>query len=149
MGQYFGKPWETDFEEKEKNYLQIEKNLMHQNYGTKKILDLTGSCIYHPRAMEELAKTGLVIYLQTSPEHKKALFENYKIDPKAVCWNKIFKPQEGETNQQTLERCYHELLNYREKQYEKYANTTIESKLHKNAKNLEEFMEAVYEKLEK
>ena len=149
MGHYFGMPWEKDFEEKEKNYLKIERNLMQKDYGTRKIIDLTGSCIYHPEEMKKLSKKGIIIYLKTNEENKKAIFENYKIDPKPVCWNKIFQPKKEETNQAALERCYKNLLNYREKEYEKYANIILESSVHKKAKTVEELMKAIYKEIEK
>ena len=147
MGNYFGMPWDAKFEEKERQYLAIEKKMMRNYSGRGEVLDLTGSAIYHPEELQNIARTGLVIYLQPNEEAKKILFESYKSDPKPVCWNGVFQPKEGESSQEALERCFWNLLDYRIGQYEKHADITIAFPVHRGAKTLEELEEAICKQL--
>lgn len=147
MGNYFGKPWDKDFNDKEERYLAIEKRLMDKEYPLGSLIDTTGSSIYHPDELENLSKTGLVIYLETSEKAKKEMFNIYISDPKPVCWNGVFSKNVGENDGEALARCYPLLLEYRSGLYEKYADIKISYEVHKNLKSAEEFVDAVCEKL--
>lgn len=147
-GNYFGKPWEKEFDEKEKKYLKTEKKLMSKEYSPGSILDLTGSAIYHPQELMNMTKTGFVICLESSEKSREEMFKTYIKDPKPVCWNGLFNIQENEKNEQALKRCYKELLIYREKLYETYSDIRVPYEIHKTIKSPEEFIEEVCKVLE-
>lgn len=147
LGNYFGKPWSKGYKSKERHFLSIEKRLLSGKYSPGSILDLTGSAIYHPGQMERIAKTGLVIYLETSKEAQKEMFRIFISDPKPICWNGLFKKRGRESNGEALERCYPLLLRYRAKLYGKYADVKIPFEAHKRLKNPEEFIKIVLSKL--
>ncbi len=140
MGHYFGMPWTDGFEAKEENYLAIERKVMSSSYPSGSVLDQTGSAIYHPDALGALAKTSLVIYLETSEDKQKEMFETYISDPKPVCWGGVFQPLDGESNEAALERCYPELLRTRAALYKKYADITVPYNVHQKAKSIKELM---------
>ncbi len=148
LGNYFGKPWGEGYELKEKKYLEIEKKLMSLKYSYGTILDLTGSAIYHAEELNELAKTGLVIYLETSEEAQKEMFQVFLDDPKPVSWNGIFEKKDDETNEEALARCYPLLLKYRAGIYSKFADIKIPYEIHKNLKEPEQFIEEIGKRLE-
>jgi shikimate kinase len=141
LGKYFGKPTEKGFDEKEEKYLEIEKELMDKDYEENKVLDLTGSAIYHEEELKKLKEKGIVIYLMVDDDVKKEMFELYLAEPKPVCWKKTFKKKEGETDIESLERNYPKLLDFRLKLYEKYADIKIPYEKHKDFKNAKEFIQ--------
>ncbi|MGQ0527279.1 MAG: shikimate kinase [Alphaproteobacteria bacterium] len=141
MGNYFGMPWEKEFPQKERDYLKIERGIMAQHSGfSDSVLDLTGGAIYHPAEMSAMAKTGLVIYLETSREKQDEMFRIYLKHPKPVCWGDVFKQNDGQTREEALEQCYPALLQYRAGEYEKYADITIPYEVHKKASTAQELI---------
>ena len=150
MGNFFGMPWNDDFQEKEKTYLNIEKKILHahkQSQGS--IIDLSGSAIYHPQELKALAKTGLVIYLETNNDRVDEMLATYLKHPKPVCWNNLFLPNQGEDNETALKRCYPNLLNDRAKQYAEYADLTIPHSMHKAAQTTDDFVQIIRETLQR
>ena len=147
LGNYFGKPWNNEYESKEIHFLSIERKFLSKRYNSGTILDLTGSAIYHPSQMRKMVKTGLAIYLETSKKAQNEMFRIFMRDPKPICWNNLFKKRGKENNEKSLERCYPMLLKSRAKLYEKYADVKIPFEVHKNAKSPEKFIEIVCRQL--
>ncbi|MDP3764942.1 MAG: shikimate kinase [Nanoarchaeota archaeon] len=147
LGNYFGKPWNKYYKSKEKYFLSIEGKFLSKRYAPSTVLDLTGSAIYHPHQMRKIAKTGLVIYLETNEEAQREMFRIFIRNPKPICWNNLFKKRGKESNEKALKRCYPMLLKYRAKLYDKYADVKIPFEMHKNAKSPEEFIEIVCRQL--
>lgn len=149
MGKYLGMPWENDFNEKERLFLNIEAEIM-RNIRDKNplILDLTGSAIYHANEMQALSSSGLVIYLEVDEAAEKEMFETFRSSPKPVCWQGHFKPQPGESNEEALARCYPLLLKSRAALYRQYADVTLPFEIHKRLKTPEAFMAEVINRLE-
>jgi len=86
------------------------------------VIDTTGSVIYTGKAiLRQLAAVSKVVYLHTPSLVLQRMYEAYIKDPKPVIWGDAFSPKEGETNMQTLERCYAQLLRYRTKKYKENA----------------------------
>jgi len=143
MGKYFGMPWTEGFQGRENKFLVIESAAMENDFGTGKVLDLTGSAIYHPEQLERLAKTGIVIYLETSEEAQEAMFRTFLSEPKPVCWKGQFNQKEGENVDDALKRCYPNLLATRANLYSQFANLTIPSGQHKKFEDAIAFMSYV------
>ena len=144
MGNYFGMPWSDEFQSKENSYLDIERQIL-QSYinAQSSIIDLSGSAIYHPHELESLSQTGLVIYLETNNDYVEEMLETYLKVPKPVCWNNLFIPEENENNEQTLRRCYPNLLENRAKQYSQYADITLFHKDHKTIQTTDDIIQAI------
>ncbi len=134
MGNYFGMPWTENFKEKERAFLDIEAQFLRNNTDQRgKVIDLTGSAIYHPDEMQAMTQAGLVIYLETSADVQADMFKTYIAHPKPVCWNDIFEPQSDETNDEALKRCYPLLLQTRDALYREHADIVIPYNVHKQA----------------
>lgn len=144
---YFGMPWSEGFQEKEAAYLDIEKKIMSKARSTGSILDLTGSCIYHPDEMEAIRDTGLVICLETGQEKQKEMLEIFLAHPKPVCWKGFFQKKNGETNEQALSRCYPLLLAHRARLYAQFADVALPYAVHKNLKSADGFVQEIKKQL--
>lgn len=143
MGKFFGMPWTDGFTEREQQFLAIERTIMAADYPPGSILDLTGSAIYHPTEMARLKETGLVIYLETSEDARKAMFDTFMKHPKPVCWRGTFSKKRNESDSESLKRCYPSLLESRAKMYASYADVTIPYEQHKNFKSATDFTRTV------
>ena len=143
LGNYFGMPWSKGFEAKEKIYLNLEKKFMSGSQPMGSILDLTGSCIYHPTEMEAIKATGLAIYLETSPQKQKEMLEIFLSNPKPVCWRGVFQMKAGESNEDALARCYLSLLAHRAELYPRFADVTIPYAVHRNLEKADSFAEEI------
>jgi len=148
LGKFFGSPWDSKYKSKEEKYLEIEENIVSKEFPLGSILDLTGSSIYHSEQMEAISKKSLIIYLKINEEAKKKLFNIFLENPKPICWNGVFKKENGESNEEALSRCYVNLLNHREKLYEKYADVTIPFEIYEQTKNPEKFVEEISKRLD-
>lgn len=147
MGNYFGMPWSNGFQAKEAAYLEIERKIMSEQQPISSILDLTGSCIYHPNELGAMRETGLAIYLQTSLQKQREMLDIFLKHPKPVCWMGLFKKEEYETNEQALARRYPLLLAYRARLYEQFADVALPHEVHKNMNDAEEFVVEVRNRL--
>ena len=143
MGNYFGMPWSDDYAAKERRFLDVEGIFMSHKYPNGSVLDLTGSCIYHKERMDVLCSNGLVIYLETSPEKEREMFETFKLSPKPVIWSGVFKREEHESNDEAIERCYMLLLRQRAVLYATYADVILPYDDHKNVQSVEDFVERI------
>lgn len=147
MGHYFGMPWTPGFQEREDMFLEIERGFMAEFPAHAAVLDLTGSAIYHPEELAGIARSGLVVYLETDQSSRQKMFENFIKNPKPVCWSGVYRAQDGESNEQALARCYPLLLETRAKLYEKYADVTLPFDVHKNVKRVDDLAAAIRERL--
>lgn len=147
LGNYFGMPWTKGFDAKEAAFLGLEKGFMSEAQPTGSILDLTGSCIYHPDEMKAIRATGLVIYLETSPEKQNEMLEIFLAHPKPVCWKGIFQRKNDETNEQALSRCYPLLLAHRSRLYQRFADVTLAYAAHRNMKSADVFVKEIKKQL--
>lgn len=147
LGNYFGMPWSKGFEAKEKVYLNLEKKFMSESQPIGSILDLTGSCIYHPTEMEAIKSTGLAIYLETSPQKQKEMLEIFLSNPKPVCWKGVFQKQDGEANGDALARCYPLLLAHRAGLYRRFADVTIPYAVHRSLEKADSFADEIKKQL--
>jgi len=147
MGNYFGMPWSEGHQAKELAYLSVERAIMSKSLAAGSILDLTGSCVYHPEEMKAIRNSGLAVYLETSLEKQKEMLGIFLAHPKPVCWNGIFQKKSGETNGQALSRCYPLLLAYRAKLYPRFADVVLQHSVHKNLKSADDFVQEVKKQL--
>jgi hypothetical protein len=96
------------------------------------VMDTTGSVIYMERdIIDQLRALSKIIYFEASEKHVAKLFERYMSNPKPVIWGESYAPKASETPQESLKRCYPELLAYRAKRYSDMAHVTLSFEQHK------------------
>ncbi len=84
------------------------------------------------------------------PEENMRSFLRFRHDPKPVIWEGKFRPRKGETLQNTLRRCYKELLSYRNERYSLIADYVLDYSYHhspdRGVDELLDMMERSFEK---
>lgn len=132
VAKWLGHPYEKTFTQREHQYIKHESIIMdeilekNQRVNKNTVIDTTGSVIYcHENVISKLKKNSLVVYIQATKQMEDDMYENFLKNPKPIVWQSIYKSRKGETMEQTLKRCYKELLDYRRKLYENLADITI------------------------
>jgi len=122
---WMGQPYEKKFGPNQQKYLELEKTIMTDILSQARAgklpnstIDTTGSVVHlGPKLCEELKKYSLVIYFEAEPTATEKMYENYFKQPKPVAFAEFYKPKAGETQTQSLRRCYQLLMQYRARQY--------------------------------
>ena len=136
VAKWMGHPYETNFVEHQKLYLQKESEVMHEvldtlgddGWGLNQdfVVDTTGSVIYlEEEVLKGLRQRSRIIYLGIPDSELEFMFNQYLKEPKPVIWNDVFSPKQGESNEEALKRCYPELIKQRTEMYYKYADVTL------------------------
>jgi len=133
MAKWMGFPADSRYEKNSSRYVSCEREVLQeslanlQNHQSSSVvLDTTGSVIYAGAdVLQSLRAATRVIYFETSEEHIAAMFKSFLANPKPVIWSESYAPLPGETPNQTLERCYPELLRFRAKLYKEIAHVSI------------------------
>ena len=130
VAQWMGEPTDPQYEENEKQYAQLEEKCTHLDHldtgGKNLVFDTTGSVIYlSNEAKHWLHKECLVVHIDIGEDSIPTMLERYLVEPKPVSWDGWLVPQDGETEQETLARCYPLLLQDRLRQYREFAHITI------------------------
>ena len=142
VAKWMGQPFDPQYPDTSAKYLACEQAVMRETIERLKnpaagkppkplVIDTTGSVIY---LGEEIAKQlralTRIVYLEASPEHSARLFDRYMHSPKPVIWDGAYTPQAGEAPQDTLKRCYPELLRRRAALYKEIAHVIIPYEKH-------------------
>ena len=131
---WMGWPDSTRYLEREAEYLREEMRTLDEILsGLEKdprkslVLDTTGSVIYTGNHMlVRLRKLLQVVYLAASEGEQQLLIERYLSDPKPVLWRGAFVARAGETPEETVARCYPNLLAARRQSYAALAHSTLQ-----------------------
>ena len=140
MASWMGLPWEPQYKKNAAIYLDHERAVMREQLarlkadeGLQVVMDTTGSVIYTgDDILAEMRATTTVVYLEASEEHTEALFKHYMTHPKPTIWGDIYAPQANESGEETLKRCYPELLRFRAGRYAEIAHMTIPFAQHRD-----------------
>ena len=154
LAKWMGQPFSEGYTEAEAFYLEHEAAVISQicdeleNRGQKSmqvVVDTTGSLIYlDKKLLNRLRNLTLTVQLKLPEENHEQLYEAYLLDPKPVIWEGKYLPREGESRQNALERCYRELLTFRNKQYGMLADCVLDYSFHHSAKTgVEELLELI------
>lgn len=135
-----GQPFSEGYPEAEAFYLELEGAVISQicdeleNSSQKDkqvVVDTTGSLIYlENKLLKRLRNLTLTVQLKLPEEKHEKLFEAYLLDPKPVIWGEVYLPREGESPQNTLGRCYRELLSFRNERYGLLADCVLDYSFH-------------------
>jgi len=133
VAQWMGQPYEARSAKNQALYLGHEIEAMKsmldrlgKNERQNWAIDTTGSVIYTGHTIaSELQEKTLTVWIQTTPAMQAEMFEKFLQHPKPIIWGESYQPRAGETSQETLKRCYPELLEYRTRLYARYADVVI------------------------
>jgi len=125
---WMGYPFDEQYEQTQKDYLEMEKNLTLKCSIDDKniILDTTGSVIYLDEEVVDFIKNNfLVIALDASSSLLKIMKEEFFVKPKTIVWGDHFEIEDGEHGIDALRRCYPSLLEWRIAKYRDFADVII------------------------
>lgn len=129
MAEWMGFPSDTRFAANQASYLTHEEIITaaaRPATGTNSVLDTTGSVIYlSDNTVAMLRREYLVVHLEASDDMLDFMTTNYFETPKPVVWGDAFKPIEGETANESLRRCYPNLLRERRRRYQAISHIAI------------------------
>ena len=128
VGKWMGQPFDPQYVKRSKKYLYFENKATYEIFRAIKhqkniVIDTTGSVIYMENSiLQKLSKLTQIIYLDTPVTVQQEMYRLYLKDPKPVIWGKSFYKVNGESNIESLSRCYPKLLAFRSKRYENITN---------------------------
>ena len=133
VAKWLGQPSEPTFREREAEYLALERTITEEliaelgddgwNIPENTVIDTTGSAIYlGDSLMSALAKRSRIVYLAIPESEYEFMYQQYYEDPKPVIWGTQYEPRAGESAEETMRRCYPELITWRAAQYKKYSD---------------------------
>jgi shikimate kinase len=137
MGEWMGFPYGCDYKRRESQYLSYEIEVLHEileylertknTPGDNIVVDTTGSVVYaEEETLRKLRRYTTIVYLPIPPEVRERLLKAYISEPHPMLWGDSFSKAPGETNEESLARCYPRLLSAREQLYDRYADVKIE-----------------------
>jgi shikimate kinase len=130
---WMGWPNSSTYAQRESEYLTQEIAVLDEVLsGLEKdskrslVLDTTGSVIATGNhTLHRLRRQMTIVYLAASRDELQLLVQRYLEEPKPVLWQGAFRPNPGETPQQTVVRCYPVLIAARRQSYEALAHLTL------------------------
>ena len=137
LGEWMGFPYEPNYKEREARYLAHEIRVLEEilgyvansagDSGESIVVDTTGSVIYTGETvLKKLCLHTTVVHFSTPPEVQERMLYVYKARQRPILWRDLFNQEPGEADEKALARCYPELLSFRERLYEKWADVTID-----------------------
>ena len=155
LGLWMGFPFQPGYEEREAEYLRLEKEMMAESLGLLGgppgtipediVMDATGSVIYTGgEILAELRRLTTIVHLETPVEVQRQMLESYLSSPRPVLWRGMFVREPSETNEEALARCYHALLAGRERLYREFADVTVDYATHRQQRlGVREFLDEI------
>lgn len=138
LAKWMGFPDDERYPQNSKIYLDYESRVtsecLQKCLASDKdcVLDTTGSVIYiNEKILEALKASTTIVFLKTSEEKLREMFEEFKRNPKPIIWNDYYQPRSDETEEESLERCYKALLNSRIEAYTKLCHVAVDYDWHK------------------
>ena len=145
---WLGQPNSHGFSDRQKQYLQKEKELtIGCPLSSKKniILDTTGSVIYLDEEVQKfLHENFLVIQFDASSSMVEVMMEDFFVHPKALIWGESFSQQKEESDVEALRRCYPLLLKDRIEKYRQLGEVFLPAEISRSAKiDINRFLEII------
>ncbi len=162
-GTWLQLPHQEGFEQREKLFMQCEKQVIEQLLDTnfdnnqqkrtensRYIVDMGGSVIYTgDEVLAKLKNNLLLIFFDASEEVYEQMLANYFANPCPVLWKGQFKQQEGQNIADAFIESYANLINYRRKMYLELADIVIPYNVHRQANwKAEDFLAWIENKCE-
>ena len=129
VAQWMGAPHEPQYPEKSRLYLEAEEAATAQIPTLPEgnlVVDTTGSFAHlSPKTREFIQQNYLVVNFDVSEKDIAIMIDDYFKEPKPVVWGDLFTPNEGESNRETLCRCYPKLINFRQNIFRQTADVNF------------------------
>lgn len=118
------------YRERERKYLDAEARYTKVDSldtgGKNLAFDTTGSVIHLDEVTVQWLKDNcLIVHIDAGEDSIQAMMRKLIEKPKPLVWNGFYTPQGGETQKETLARCYPALLSDRLKKYRRLAHVNI------------------------
>ena len=136
LAEWMGLPTDPNFVDREREYIELERAVVEEILAKiesspaaqNTVVDTTGSFVYlGDLVAERLQRAAKVIYLELPEHFHEQLVARYLQEPKPIVWNGRFCARPGESPQETVIRCYRELIRYRSSLYERYAHARLDA----------------------
>lgn len=140
LGEWLGFPYEPGFRAREARFMACEVAILQDivdqlsqsaDQTRDLVVDMGGSAIYTGESLFlQLRRLMTVVYLAITPDIHTQMLQEYMVRPRPIIWNGLFQRKPNETQTETLERCFSQLIIFRECQYEILCDVKIDYQLH-------------------
>lgn len=139
---WLGYPTSEGYAEREAKYLELEnaatRKASMETSGKNLVFDTTGSVAHLEDSTLKLLKDNcLVVHLNVGEESLAEVMDRFFSKPKPVAWSGYLTREPGESEEQSLRRCYPKLLKDRLATYSRLAHITIPAPLVRDTSALE------------
>jgi shikimate kinase len=149
---WMGFPGDARYKKNSKKYLELENEItldcLHKAIKSKNncVLDTTGSVVYlNNNLLNELKKHSTIVCLDARQKDIDKMFKIFCAKPKPIIWGNIYKAKPEETENETLKRCYMELLDFRLKKYRAISSITLDYAFtHSKKTNFKKFYSNIF-----
>jgi shikimate kinase len=133
LAHWLGYPGSPTYKAREADYLVREARYTKVDFldtqGKNLVFDTTGSVIYLDSAIQDWLKGNcLLVHFDAGEDALGAMIEKFFDHPKPVIWGSAYQPAAGESERDTLKRCYPKLLSDRLAKYRALAHLNIPAK---------------------
>src|SRR3989344_8918431 len=129
ISEWLGLPHTDTYQERERIYLDAEAKHTKVDFldtDRNLVFDTTGSGVYlEEPTVAWLRENCLIVNLEAGEHYIHTMIQKFSEQPKPVVWNGMYVQKRGETEKQTLERCFPVLLRDRLKKYRAMAHLNI------------------------
>jgi len=129
IAEWLGLPDTDTYQERERIYLDSEAKHTKVDFldtDRNLVFDTTGSVVYLEESTTMwLQENCLIVNLEAGEHYIHTMIQKFSEQPKPVVWNGMYVQKRGETEKQTLERCFPVLLRDRLKKYRAMAHLNI------------------------
>ncbi|MDF2461652.1 MAG: hypothetical protein K0S68_1055 [Candidatus Saccharibacteria bacterium] len=129
---WMGMPNVQGFVNREARYLYHEAAVLRevtarlQRAPSNIAVDTTGSSVHvGQKIFRRLQSVALVVYLEASPELRDELFRRFVERPKPILFDRFWRPFPPEPLDESLRRCYGNLVEWREREYPRFADVIL------------------------
>jgi shikimate kinase len=140
LGEWLGFPYEPGFRAREARFMACEVAVLQgivdelasgADQADRLVVDMGGSAIYADEPLFlQLRHVMKIVYLAITPDIHTQMLQEYMIRPRPIIWNGLFQRRPNETQTETLERCFPQLIIFRERQYEALCDVKIDYEQH-------------------
>ena len=125
---WMGGPEDQAYEKNASRYLKLEAEhtLAAEEIPGNLILDTTGSVIHLAEEIKRNIKNKyLIVYLRASKADSARLIKHFTVSPKPLIWDIYYQKSNGESETETIAKCYPKLLSARHRLYSYLADLTL------------------------
>ena len=129
VAEWLGLPHTDTYQERQRIYLDAEAKHTKVDFldtDRNLVFDTTGSVVYlQVPTIAWLRENCLIVNLEAEERSVDAMICKFFEQPKPIIWNGLFKQRRGETEKDTVERCYPILLRDRLEKYRAMAHVNV------------------------